>query len=292
VYPQLFEIPLINKGVPAYGTMLMVGFLLAVFLTRRRHKSLGLIPSEVFDLGFVLVIGGILGARLLHVVVYWPDYFQSTKYWPDWMGSVGWLGAIVATWNGGLVYYGGLGGGVLGLFLYGRYKKIPLTDLLDFAAPGGAIGLAMTRVGCFLNGCCFGKPSEVPWAVTFPPNSHMYQLHDADGRFVRMLEPFAVHPAQLYETLAALGIFAVLWWLYPRRRFAGQISWTFGMLYTAWRFCNEFFRADSGPDYRYGPLTIFQYMSIPLFMIFLGAYLFSRHRGRQPYAPPDKEESS
>jgi len=297
--PELFRIPFIDKGVPAYGTMLMIGFLLAVLLARRRHKCLGLAKADVFDLGFAAVICGIIGARLMHVILFWPSYFVSHEYWPEWMGPLGWVGAILATWNGGLVYYGGMGGGVFGIFLYARIKKVPFVDVLDFVAPGGALGLAVTRVGCFLNGCCFGKPSSLPWAVKFPGRSYLYAIRDAGENVIGYCEPYSVHPAQLYETLAALTLFALLWWLYPRRRFAGQISWIFGMCYTAWRFCNEFFRADSGP-WRpeifgkvrdFGPLTVFQYMSIPIFAIFMVTYLVSMRRARPPYVPPSERDT-
>jgi phosphatidylglycerol:prolipoprotein diacylglycerol transferase len=297
--PELFTIPFIGKGVPAYGTMLMVGFLLAVLLARMRHRSLGLEKSEIFDLGFVSVIGGIVGARVLHVIIFWRDYFESRAFWPEWMGSAGWIGAIVATWNGGLVYYGGLAGGILGLWLYARRKKIPVVDVLDFVAPGVALGLAMTRFGCFLNGCCFGRPTEMPWGVRFPEwitkvqRSHVYEHQCANHLIERGDAILAVHPAQLYEMLAALAIFAALWWLYPRRRFAGQMSCAFGLLYTVWRFCNEFFRADSGPwrpkigerVLDLGPLTVFQYMSVPIFIVFAAALVVARRRARPPYRP-------
>jgi phosphatidylglycerol:prolipoprotein diacylglycerol transferase len=300
MYPRLLRLPFLGNSVPAYGTMLMLGFLLAVFLARRRHRALGLTRSQVFDLGFMSVIGGIAGARLMHVIIFWPSYFLSRKFWPDWMGPFGWLGAILATWNGGLVYYGGLGGAVLGMLLYAWRKKRPFLDVVDFVAPGGAVGLAVTRVGCFLNGCCFGGPTDMPWGVTFPQGSHVYAIHDRAGKLLGFRDPFPVHPAQLYETLAALGMFALLWWLYPRRRFAGQISCIFGGLYTVWRFINEFFRADSGPwrpevfgrVLELGPLSVFQYMSVPIFALFVTAYLLLARRGRAPYRPLDPGEGA
>ena len=295
--PELFRLPLLDRGVPAYGTMLMIGFLLAVFLARRRSGALGLDPAQVFDLGFLTVIGGILGARLMHVGLYWPDYFCSRALWPKWMGPLGWIGAMVATWKGGLVYYGGLAGAVTAVWLYGRRKKIPLADMLDFAAPPAALGLALTRIGCFLNGCCFGGPTSLPWGVKFPAGSHVYAMRDEAGRLIGFHEPFCVHPAQLYETLAALCIFGLLWYAYPRRRFAGAIAWSFGLLYAVWRFCNEFFRADSGPwrptigdtTLDLGPLTVFQYISIPLILFFAIMLLVAWRRARPPHSPAAPE---
>jgi phosphatidylglycerol:prolipoprotein diacylglycerol transferase len=267
-------------NLPAYGTALMVGFLLAVWMARRRSRCLGLAPVEVLDMGMFAIIGGVVGARLLHVAVYWQDYFATRAMWPKWMGSLGWLGAIAATWNGGLVFYGGLGGAILALWLYARRRRIPLADVLDFVAPGVAVGLAVTRVGCFLNGCCWGKPTTVPWGVQFPENTPA----GIGG---------PVHPTQLYETAAALAMFGALWWFYPRRRFSGQTACLFGLLYSVWRFCNEFLRADSGPwrptvfghELDLGPLTIFQYISLLLLVAFVAALVLLARRGRPPYDP-------
>jgi len=286
MHPKLFPIPFTGIYVPAYGMMLMVGFLLAVWMARQRAAALGLEKIEIFDMGIFAIIGGVLGARLLHVLVYWPDYFASRKLWPEWMGSLGWLGAVVATWNGGLVFYGGLAGGMLALWLFARRRKIPLIDVFDFVAAPAAVGLALTRVGCFLNGCCFGRASDLPWAVTYPDRSPVYSYLDESGQLCHHA-PFPVHPAQLYETLAALAMAALIWWLiYPRRKFAGQAAFAFGLLYAAWRFANEFLRGDTfagGPSLT--NLTVFQYISIGLVLAFGAAYLVAWKLRRAPFSP-------
>ena len=295
MHPRLFEIPFAHIAVPAYGTMLMVGFLLAVAMARRRAAAIGLQKVEIFDMGIFAIIGGVLGARLMHVAVYWPDYFLRHDMWPQWMGSFGWLGAIVATWNGGLVFYGGLIGGMLALWIYTRRKRIPIVDVLDFVAAPAAVGLAMTRIGCFLNGCCFGHACSLPWAVTYPARSSPYAIFE-DGHLVGYHQAFPVHPTQLYETLAALTMAALLWWLvWPRRKFAGQTAFTFGMLYAVWRFCNEFLRADTFAD---GPtlwpvhLSVFQYISIGLLLAFGLAYWEAWRIGRAPFEPPPAEPAA
>jgi len=137
-------------------------------------------------------------------------------------------------------------------------------------------------VGCFLNGCCYGAPTGLPWGVRFPALSPAGDLH-------------AVHPTQLYETAAALAMCALLWRLYPRRRFAGQTACLFGLLYSTWRFANEFLRDDTGPwrpvfagrERDLGPLTVFQYMSLLLFVVFAAALLLLARRGRPPYRPEE-----
>ncbi|HOX05993.1 MAG TPA: prolipoprotein diacylglyceryl transferase [Planctomycetota bacterium] len=288
--PTLFTIPILGLAVPAYGTMLMVGFLLAVWMARRRSAALGLEKVEVFDMGIFAIVGGVLGARLLHVVIYWPDYFVSRAMWPEWMGPFGWLGAMLATWKGGLVFYGGLGGGILALWLYTRRRKIPFVDVLDFVAAPAAVGLAMTRIGCFLNGCCFGRVAgDLPWGVTYPQHSHVYALFE-NGQLCGFREAVPVHPTQLYETLAALAMAVLIWWLiWPRRTFAGGPACAFGLLYALWRFCNEFLRADTFAD---GPslvplnLSVFQHISVGLMLVFGAAWLAARRAGRKPFEPP------
>lgn len=292
--PILFRIPLINLPVPAYGAALMVGFLLATCLARRRAKHLGLAKAEIFDLGFFAILGGVIGARLLFVGLNLSHFFE----WPAGIGFFAWLGAslwrVIGTWNGGLAFYGGLAGGIGAIRFFARRRKIPFIDILDFVAAPVAVGLAVTRVGCFLNGCCFGKICALPWAVTFPEGSHVYDHHWATGLVGDGEASLPVHPAQLYETLAALAILAAVWLWYPRRKFAGQIAASFGMLYTIWRFFNEFFRADSGPwmptvagrTFDLGPLTVFQYMSVPIFAAFAAALILARRAARPPFSPP------
>jgi len=283
--PTLFNIPLPGGHalpVPAYGVMLMTGFLLAVLLARRRAGALGLAQVDIFDMGIFAVIGGVLGARLFHVIIYRDNYFYQLPGQGLGETVLRSLGRMAATWNGGLVFYGGLIGGILALWLFARRRKIPLPDLLDFSAAPLGVGLAVTRIGCFLNGCCFGKPTDLPWGVSYPPGAHIGHT-----------DP--VHPTQLYETLAALAIAAGMWWgVYPRRKFSGQTACACAILYAVWRFGNEFLRADSGPWHptvfgrtlNLGPLTVFQWMSLAFLAAFAAGYLVARRAGRAPFAPP------
>jgi phosphatidylglycerol:prolipoprotein diacylglycerol transferase len=288
MHPTLFKIPLLGLPVPAYGAMLVTGFLLAVFFARRRAAALGLQQVEVLDLGMFGVIGGVAGARLLHVILEWPSYFPA----PIKGGFLHWLGRglwdAVSTWNGGLAFYGGLCGGMLAVYIFARRKKIPLIDLFDFAAAPTALGLAITRAGCFLNGCCFGRRCDPdgPLAVFYPPGSHAYAWRDAEGA-LHFHQPYAVLPAQLFEFFAAMGLFAFLWHLYPRRKFAGQIAVAFGLAYAAWRFVNEFFRGDTVPDGpAWGSLTIFQYLSLAAFAGFGAMLWWAWRKNRAPFQPP------
>jgi phosphatidylglycerol:prolipoprotein diacylglycerol transferase len=146
--------------------------------------------------------------------------------------------------------------------LWGRRRAIPYADLLDFVAPLGALGLAITRVGCFLNGCCWGAPSDLPWAVTFPPGSLPQQAQAAAGLVAAGAPSLPVHPVQLYECAAALAMFGWLWRRFGRRRCAGEVAAAFGLLYGGWRLLAELLRAD-GAGWRPGALapTPFQWLS-------------------------------
>lgn len=277
----LFHLPLPGGhelAIPAYGTFLVVGMLLAVLLSGKHAGRLGLSRTEVLDLGLLLVPAGVLGSHLLHAAIHPQLYFQGD-------GLAAGLLRLASLWRGGMVYYGGLAGGLLALWLWSRYKGMPLLDAMDFVAPLGAVGLASTRVGCFLNGCCYGEPSVLPWAVSYPAGS-MAQRHQAAlGMVGEGTAALPVHPVQLYETLAAAVLFWLLWHRFPRRRFAGEVVVSFVFLYGAWRFFAESLRADSltwtpGPG---APWTVYQWMSLGLIALAaLGGWLLLRF-GRPPF---------
>jgi phosphatidylglycerol---prolipoprotein diacylglyceryl transferase len=258
--PLLFDLPLpfgLHLPVGAYGTMLVLGMLAATWVSGRHGRSLGLRRLDTFDLGLWLLASGVVGAHLLHVAVYRDVYFAG--------GALAGLQRVATLWNGGLVFYGGVVAALPVLWFWGRRRGIPVLDLLDFVAPLGALGLALTRFGCFLNGCCFGAPSDLPWAVRFPPDSLPQRAQAALGLVGGRDPSLPVHPVQLYELCFALALFALLTWRFPRRRFAGEGVVAFGLLYGLWRFAIERLRADA-PGWRPGahPLTPYQWQSLAL----------------------------
>lgn len=231
--PTLFDLPLpfgLHFPVGAYGAFLVLGMLAATWASGRHGRLLGLTRRDAFDLGLWLLAGGVVGAHLLYVATHLESYLE---------GGVDSLG------RGGLAYYGGLAAAVPVLGLWSRCRLVPLPDLVDFVAPLGALGLAVTRLGCFLNGCCWGAPSALPWAVTFPAGSQPQQAQAALGLIAPAAPSLPVHPVQLYELAAALAIFALLWARFPRRRRAGELAVAFALLYGAWRFAIEWLRADA-----------------------------------------------
>jgi phosphatidylglycerol:prolipoprotein diacylglycerol transferase len=238
VRPILFDLPLaggFHLALPAYGTLLVVGMLTAAWVSGRHGHVLGLTRLDAFDLGLGLLAGGLVGAHLLYVAQYPDTYLRE--------------GFVAGLREGGLVYYGGLAAAFAVVFVWSRRRGLPYLDALDFVAPLGAVGLAVTRLGCFFNGCCFGAPSHVPWAVVFPRGSLAHQGQVAAGLVAPSQAPLPVHPVQLYELVAALAFFWILWARFPRRRFAGEVVVTFGLLYATWRLAAEALRADS-PGWR------------------------------------------
>jgi phosphatidylglycerol:prolipoprotein diacylglycerol transferase len=279
VRPILFEIPFPGEAalaVPAYGVFLVTGFLLAAAVSRRHRTAIGLTGLQVFDLGCVSVLAGVLVSHWAHVLLF-PALYRNAS-------GIDWLRVLVPV-QGGLIYYGGLAGGAFAIWLYARRRRIPLVDLLDFVAPLGALGLATTRVGCFLNGCCFGELSGLPWAVAYPIGSNPHTAQVALGLIDPSRRALPIHPVQLYETVAALALFAGLWWwAYPRRRFAGEIVSWFGMSYGIWRFGIEFWRADwRTTDLGGSAWTPYQWLSLVVVVFALSAWAVARWVGRSPF---------
>ncbi len=266
---------------PAYGTLLVVGFLAAFLVGRRRVEQIGLSSDELFNMGYLSVLAGVFGAHLLHVALNADRYFDGSL--------AGGLWSTLAFWQGGLSYYGGLAGGIVALSLYARRKGVATIDVLDFVAPLGAVGLAFTRFGCFLNGCCYGRPSRLPWAVSFPVGSQPQVAQASAGLVTPGEASLPVHPTQLYELVAAAAIFAFLWAFWPRRRFAGEVVLLFFLIYAPWRFASELLRADTEPwrpwGLELGGLNVYQALSLLLFTAAL--LLWQRERPGPATAEPD-----
>lgn len=169
VLPAISE-PGLGLPIRGYGVMMMLGVVSGIALAIRRGRQLGLDPDIVFSLALWGFVPGLLGARLFYIVEYWPEFQRPT------LGAT--LAAIANLTQGGLVVYGALIGGMAGFAAYVYRRRLPLLATMDLAVPAMLVGLALGRVGCFLNGCCFGAACELPWAVEFPPSSppHFTQL--------------------------------------------------------------------------------------------------------------------
>jgi phosphatidylglycerol:prolipoprotein diacylglycerol transferase len=168
MFPKLFEIPFIHLTVKSYGLMMVIGFLLAVSLIRHLSRNITPDPQLITNAALYSLIGGVVGARLFYVVHYWEHFKEN---WPS----------VFAIWQGGLELYGGVILAVTIIFFYLWYHKLPIRRYLDILAIGLMLALVFGRIGCFLNGCCFGRPTELLCAVRFPYDSFAYRSQvDAD----------------------------------------------------------------------------------------------------------------
>ncbi len=164
--PIFFTIPGINWHVPGYGFMLMIGLFISIWWAARRAERSGGNPDVVLNLGFIAIIGGVLGSRIMYVVHYWDSF--KTAGGPL---QVAW--AVIDISKGGLEFYGGFILVTISGLLWLRYfEKVSIRWYLDIVAPSAALGLAIGRIGCLVNGCCFGSTCDLPWAVRFPYGSN------------------------------------------------------------------------------------------------------------------------
>jgi len=161
MYPTIFTIPWINRPIPGYGLMLMVAFLLAIIWATRRAMRSGANPDVILNCGFIALIAGVVGCRTMYVVHYW-EQFAGRGHWLD----VAW--SVIDISRGGMEFYGGFILASVCVTGYLVLWKHSLRWYLDIIAPSAALGLAIGRIGCFLNGCCYGSVCHLPWAVTFP----------------------------------------------------------------------------------------------------------------------------
>jgi len=162
MYPELFEIPFIHVTLKSYGLMMVIGFLAAVSLIRHLSRNITPDPQLITNAALYSLIGGVFGARVFYVLHHFGDFKNAPS-------------SIFAIWNGGLELLGGVILAVAIILFYLIYHKLPIRRYLDILAIGLMLALVFGRIGCFLNGCCFGKPTELPWAVRFPYNSFAYR---------------------------------------------------------------------------------------------------------------------
>jgi phosphatidylglycerol:prolipoprotein diacylglycerol transferase len=218
VHPVAFKLG--DLAIHWYGVLMAVGFLLGLWTATRRSPRDGLAPGAIADLAPWLLVGGLLGARLLYVVTFWKEEFAGQPNWQIFMIRTG------------LVFYGGLIGATLACLLFLWRRKLPAWKVGDTLAPSIALGHVFGRLGCFFTGCCHGAACDLPWAIRFPAE------HATGGR--------PVHPTQLYEAVLNLLLYVALERLYRKKRFDGQVFALYLMAYGVLRAFVDLFRGDYG----------------------------------------------
>jgi phosphatidylglycerol:prolipoprotein diacylglycerol transferase len=231
MYPELFRIG--DFPINTYGLLLAVGMLLALYVAARLGARDGLPKERMYDLGLWTLIGGLLGSKILMLFV---DDTYRHNIWNIF--SLDFL-------RSGGVYYGGFLGGFLTLFFLIRWYKLSFWKVADAFAPGLALGQFFGRQGCFAAGCCWGKPTDLPWGVHFTEHAHEFTGVPVYGDAGNALY---LHPTQLYESIAMLIVFGALVFLHRRKRFDGQILIAYAIIYALVRFTIEFVRDDPRGD--------------------------------------------
>ncbi len=231
-------------SIYSYGLMLAIAFVTASALAGMQAKRQNIQPDIIFNLSFIVVISGVIGARIFYVLTNLSDYVRNPQ-------------EIIMLQHGGLSWFGGLISGSIAGITYIKNKKLPVLKILDLMIPFVALGQSIGRIGCLLNGCCFGKASEL--GLYFPVHQQI------------------LIPTQMYSSLLLLFIFIILRILQEKPHSQGQVFFIYLLLYSVQRFFIEFWRADN-PRIIFN-LTLFQILSIALFCLgFIGILRLKKPR--------------
>ena len=249
MYPILFKLGPFNIFgleigpifVYTYGLMVALGFLSAIITAVKFAKRKNISEEVILDLSLWILIFSIVGARILYVILNFSYYKDNPV-------------EIIQVYKGGLVFYGGFIGGIITCIWYTYTHKLSLWQIGDIFAPGIALGQGIGRIGCFLRGCCYGKPTSLPWGVTFPPDSLASYLYGNNHH---------IHPTQLYASVINLSISGFLTWFMVnnKAKFDGQIFILYVILYATGRMFTEIFRGDVERG-MLGPLSTSQIFAV------------------------------
>jgi phosphatidylglycerol:prolipoprotein diacylglycerol transferase len=215
--PILFRLGQFN--IYAYGFFIALAFIAGLLLSTLQAKKEGIPFERVIDLFFLTVLSAILGARILFVLINLDLYRKAPL-------------EIFKIWEGGLVFYGGFLLAITVALTYMKWHRLPIWKFSDLFTPSIALGLFLTRIGCFLAGCCYGKETTLPWGVRFTDPNSLAPLN------------ITLHPTQLYDSANGLFLFLFLNWVDRRKKFEGELFWLFILLYSISRFLIEILRGD------------------------------------------------
>jgi phosphatidylglycerol:prolipoprotein diacylglycerol transferase len=316
---ELFRVPGLNIPVYGYGLMLVIGFYCAMQIGRALARRCGIDPDVVVNVALFALVFGIAGSRLSHILENLGEYTRADR--TAWDNFV----AAVNIRSGGLTFYGGLILATIACIAYGVWKRVPLRLGMDVIAPCVMIGLGFGRIGCFLNGCCYGAQCDAPWAVHFPYHSNAYVdqydrgvlnvprelMATTESGHVRLksveeakrdpqaaallhahapgvTESLPVHPSQLYSAFNAFLIAGVLIAYFTTQPAPGRVFALMMILKGLTRFLLEMLRAE--PEVL-GPLSYSMVISVPLFLggivMWLVVGRLDRSRPKFDYPTPE-----
>jgi phosphatidylglycerol:prolipoprotein diacylglycerol transferase len=267
MHPRLLELGPIS--IYSYGLLLALAFLVGLQLASRRARQRGLSGERVLDLGIYIIIAAVVGGKLL---LFFTDFKLFIER-PSELFSLA---------RSGGVFYGGLILAVLVSLWYMRRHGLPLWQTCDAFAPGIALGHAIGRVGCLMAGCCYGRPTTVPWSIVF--------TDPFAASYVGTPLNVHLHPTQIYESVAELLILGLLLFFEKRgRAFPGRTIWAYVLLYAVSRFIIEFFRGDERGMVLW--FSTSQFISLVLAPLAIGMLIWLGHRPYEPLAQPAVERA-
>ena len=272
MHPILFHI--FSFPIHSYGFMLAMSFLIGIWFAAWRAKRAGLDPNTISDLGFWVILAAIVGARLYYVVLHFEEFSGDLTgiFNPFHGGNLG---------IGGLVMYGGFIGAIVAGVVYFRAKKEPFLPYADLSCASLGFGIFLTRIGCFLNGCCYGAATSSSCGVAFPANSPA-------GAYMHDIHAHALIPSQLIESGGGLLIAIIILLVGTRKTFVGFRFFLTGIMYSVLRFGVDFTRFYTTHE-RLGPLSHNQVICIVFFILFSGLILrnfLSKEEDPAKPAPP------
>lgn len=261
MHPILFRLPWLDFPIFSYGLMMALAFLLGLFWVKYDARKRNADVALALDLVFYIILGGVLGSRILYVAISERDAFLQNPL------------IFFQLWQGGLVFYGGFVGAVFAVLWFVWKRKISFRLYTDIVVPALVLGQSIGRIGCFLAGCCYGKEvgHEAWYAVIFPDH-------------VNSFAPTGIplYPTQLMESLGMLLLFCILMLVRRKQRFQGQMLASYMMLYAVLRSTIELFRGDVVRGFVIEPwLSTSQFISILVFAVGAGLYLKYWPRGQR-----------
>ncbi len=224
MHSKLFEIGPLE--IHSYGLMLALSFLVGIYFAIYRAQKQGIDPNKIVDLSIVIVVSAIVGSRFLYVI------FHLDEFKGRWLDTINPFQSSGQIGIAGLTMLGGFVAAVTFSVLYMKIKKLSILQICDIMIPSVALGIFITRIGCFLNGCCFGLPTDAPWGMVFPQES--------PAGYCFQNQP--IHPAQLYSSFYGLAIFGLVLFLEKYKKFDGFLLYSFFVFYGISRFVVDFYR--------------------------------------------------
>ena len=241
MHPDLFNIGPLT--LHTYGLFVALGFIAGILVTIRLGKSIGITSNNVMDMGFVIILSGLIGSRLVYILINLQDFIAHPLN-------------IIKIWEGGLVFSGGLVAVIIVMLLYVRHHGYNILTVGDLWAPAAAIGQAIGRIGCFFAGCCYGRLTDVPWGIVF-----------TDPKCIAPRD-IPLHPTQLYSSFSSFIIFIILLLIHSKKKFDGQVFIWFLILHSTARLILERFRGDPRGIILTDNMTMTQFIAI---IILIGA---------------------